>query len=81
MWRDNQSGAEYTQSDYDQMKGNPVYKNLIARLVELPSAPAPMDALPRQDENEAVNEDRIFDSAANEDNRVKSRRSGRVAKG
>ena len=45
MWRDNQSGAEYTQADYDQMKANPVYKNLVARLIELPSAPAPLDAL------------------------------------
>lgn len=81
MWKDNQSGAEYTQSDYDQMKGNPVYKNMIARLVELPSAPAPLDALPKEAENETVNENRIFDSATNEDHRVKSRRSGRIAKG
>lgn len=81
MWKDNQTGAEYTQIDYDQMLGNPVYKNLIARLIELPSAPAPMDALPHQDSKEQVNENRIFDSATNEDNGAKSGRSGRVAKG
>ena len=80
MWKDNQSGAEYTQADYDQMKANPVYKNLVARLVELPSAPDPLDALPHQDSKEQVDENRIFDSAANEDNGAKSGRSGRTAK-
>ena len=81
MWRDNQSGAEYTQADYDQMKANPVYKNLIARLVELPSAPDPLDALPQQAENETVNENRIFNSAVDKDNGAKGGRSGRTAKG
>jgi hypothetical protein len=81
MWKDNQSGAEYTQADYDQMKANPVYKNLVARLAELPSAPAPLDALPHQDSKEQVNENRIFDSAVNEDNGAKGGRSGRTAKG
>ena len=59
MWRDNQSGAEYTQADYDQMKANPVYKNLVARLVELPSAPAPLDALLHQDSKAELNENRV----------------------
>ena len=59
MWRDNQSGAEYTQADYDQMKVNPVYKNLVARLVELPSAPDPLDALPHQDSKAELNENRV----------------------
>ena len=81
MWRDNQSGAEYTQADYDQMKANSVYKNLVARLVELPSAPAPLDALPHQDSKEQVDENRIFDSAADKDNGAKGGRSGRTAKG
>jgi hypothetical protein len=81
MWKDNQSGAEYAQADYETMKANPVYKNLVARLVELPSAPAPLDALPQEAENETVNENRIFDSAIDKDNGAKGRRSGRVAKG
>mgnify|MGYP003560554559 CR=1 FL=1 len=81
MWRDNLTQAEYTQADYDQMKANPVYKNLVARLVELPSAPDPLDALPHQAENETVNENRIFDSAVDKDNGAKGGRSGRTAKG
>ncbi len=80
MWKDSQSGAEYTQADYNQMKANPVYKNLIARLVELPSAPAPLDALPQETENKTVNENRIFNSAVGEDNGAKGGRSGRAAK-
>jgi len=59
MWKDNQSGAEYTQVDYETMKANPVYKNLVARLVELPSAPAPLDALPDQDSKAELNENRV----------------------
>jgi hypothetical protein len=59
MWKDNQTGAEYTQAGYDQMQSNPVYKNLVARLVELPSAPAPMDALPLQDSKAEMNENRV----------------------
>ena len=59
MWRDNQSGAEYTQADYDQMKANPVYKNLVSRLVELPPAPAPLDALLQQDSKAELNENRV----------------------
>ena len=66
MWKDNLTGATYTHADYETMKANPVYKNLVARLVELPSAPAPLDALPDQAEKETVNENRIFDSATNE---------------
>jgi hypothetical protein len=59
MWKDNLSGATYTQSDYDVMQANPVYKNLVARLVELPNAPAPLDALPNQDSKAELNENRV----------------------
>jgi hypothetical protein len=59
MWKDNQSGATYTRADYETMKDNPVYKNLVARLVELPSAPAPLDALPDQDSKAELNENRV----------------------
>lgn len=45
MWKDNLTQAVYTTQQRDQMQSNPVYKNLVARLVELPSAPAPLDAL------------------------------------
>lgn len=71
MWKDNQSGAEYTQADYDQMKGNPVYKNLVARLVELPSAPAPFDALPDQDSKAEMNENRVDAPTTGKTNRKK----------
>lgn len=81
MWKDNLSGQEYTQADYDQMKPNPIYTRFLSKLVKLPSAPAPLDALPHQDSKEQVDENRIFDSAANEDNGAKGGRSGRTAKG
>ncbi len=71
MWKDNQTGAEYTQAGYYQMKANPVYKNLVARLVELPSAPAPLDALPQQAENETVNENRVDTPTTGKTNRKK----------
>lgn len=72
MWKDNQTGAEYTQIDYDKMKGNPVYKNLIARLVELPSAPAPLDALPQEDSKAEMNENRVDAPTTSKANRKKS---------
>lgn len=71
MWKDNQTGAEYTQIDYDQMLGNPVYKNLIARLIQLPSAPAPMDALPHQNSKSEMNENRVNAPATSKINRKK----------
>ena len=81
MWRDNLSGQEYTQADYDKMKPNPIYTRFLSKLVELPSAPDPLDALPQQAENETVNENRIFNSAVDKDNGAKSGRSRRTAKG
>ena len=71
MWKDNQTGAEYTQADYNQMKANPVYKNLVARLVESQSAPAPLDALPQEAENETVNENRVDAPTTGKTNRKK----------
>jgi hypothetical protein len=71
MWKDNLNGAEYTQADYETMKANPVYKNLVARLAELPSAPAPLDALPDQAENETVNENRVDTPTTSKANRKK----------
>ena len=71
MWKDSLTQAEYTQADCDQMKGNPVYKNLVARLVELPSAPAPLDALPDQDSKAEMNENRVDAPTTSKTNRKK----------
>ena len=71
MWKDSLTQAEYTQADYDQMQSNPVYKNLVARLVELPSAPAPLDALPHQDSKAEMNENRVDAPTTGKTNRKK----------
>lgn len=71
MWKDSLTQAEYTAQQRDQMQSNPVYKNLVARLVELPSAPAPFDALPDQDSKAEMNENRVDAPTTGKTNRKK----------
>ena len=72
MWKDNQTGAQYTQADYMEMQSNPVYSRLIARLAEIPQAPEPLDAVAPKKGKQLTSGDKIFDSATNEDHGLKS---------
>lgn len=67
MWKDNQTGATYTQAEYEDMKGKYIYGRLVSRLVQQASAPDPVDALPEPAKRKGkMNENRIFDSADSE---------------
>lgn len=57
MWKDNLTGATYTQAQYETMSNSPVYKRLVARLVQIESAPEPVQAAtkePKKGKNDRI---------------------------
>ena len=65
MYKDNLTGAIYSQAEYNEMLPNPVYANLIERLVLENVAPEPTDAKQLNDGNKFV------DSAVDKNHGVK----------
>jgi hypothetical protein len=62
MYRDPLTEAIYTQAERDEMSSNPIYANLIERLVLESKAPEPTDAKQLNDGN------KVLGSAIKQDN-------------
>lgn len=48
MWNDPKTGTAYTDAQRNAMQGNPVYKKLLARLVQAEQVPEPKAAATKE---------------------------------